>query len=139
MSALSPVPRRTLAETCADRLRSAILEGELPAGERLPAEQQLADQLEVSRLTLRSALIRLAGEGLVEARVGTRDKRERHLHLTPAGADLERDLSEVQRERMRGAYREAGPEAVRGFRMVLEAMMDPDMRRHFNRLKEPEE
>ena len=39
----------------------------------------------------------------------------------------------------RSAYREVGPEAVRGFRMVLEAMMDPDMRRHFNRLKEPEE
>jgi hypothetical protein len=36
---------------------------------------------------------------------------------------------------MRAAYREAGPEAVAGFRQVLEAMMDPDMRRHFNRLK----
>jgi hypothetical protein len=35
---------------------------------------------------------------------------------------------------MRAAYRAAGPEAVPGFRQVLEAMMDPEMRRHFNAL-----
>jgi len=95
--------------------------------------------LGVTKQSLNRVLRTLIEEGLVEARVGTRDKRERHLHLTPTGEALERDLSEVQRERMRSAYREAGPEAVRGFRMVLEAMMDPDMRRHFNRMKEPEE
>ena len=95
--------------------------------------------LGVTKQSLNRVLRTLIDEGLLEARVGALDKRERHLHLTAAGATLERDLSEVQRERMRGAYREVGPEAVRGFRMVLEAMMDPDMRRHFNRLKEPEE
>ncbi|MCB1328657.1 MAG: MarR family transcriptional regulator [Maritimibacter sp.] len=95
--------------------------------------------LGVTKQSLNRVLRTLIEEGLVEARVGARDKRERHLHLTTEGAALERDLSEVQRERMRSAYREVGPEAVRGFRMVLEAMMDPDMRRHFNRLKEPEE
>ena len=95
--------------------------------------------LGVTKQSLNRVLRTLIDEGLVEARVGARDKRERHLHLTTEGAALERDLSEVQRERMRSAYREVGPEAVRGFRMVLEAMMDPDMRRHFNRLKEPEE
>lgn len=95
--------------------------------------------LGVTKQSLNRVLRTLIEEGLVEARVGSRDKRERHLHLTAEGSALERDLSEVQRERMRSAYREVGPEAVRGFRMVLEAMMDPDMRRHFNRLKEPEE
>jgi hypothetical protein len=38
--------------------------------------------------------------------------------------------------RMRAAYRVAGPEAVAGFRQVLEAMMDPEMRRQFNAMKE---
>jgi len=95
--------------------------------------------LGVTKQSLNRVLRALIDDGLVEARVGTRDKRERHLYLTTPGAALERDLSEVQRERMRAAFREAGPEAVRGFRMVLEAMMDPDMRRHFNRLKDPEE
>ncbi|PIE07896.1 MAG: MarR family transcriptional regulator [Rhodobacterales bacterium] len=95
--------------------------------------------LGVTKQSLNRVLRTLIDEGLVEARVGTRDKRERHLHLTTTGAALERALSQVQTERMRAAYRKAGPEAVRGFRVVLEAMMDPDMRRHFNRLKDPEE
>ncbi len=37
---------------------------------------------------------------------------------------------------MRAAYRQAGPEAVAGFRQVLEAMMDADQRRHFHALKD---
>jgi len=45
-------------------------------------------------------------------------------------------LSEAQRGRMRAAYRAAGPEAVQGFRTVLEAMMDPDMRKQYQRLKD---
>jgi hypothetical protein len=39
---------------------------------------------------------------------------------------------------MRAAYRAAGPVAVAGFRQVLEAMMDPEMRRHFNARTEGE-
>ena len=50
--------------------------------------------------------------------------------------ELERELSEAQRGRMRAAYRAAGPQAVAGFRQVLEAMMDPDMRRHYQMLKD---
>ena len=68
---------------------------------------------------------------MVDNRVGTRDKRERHLFLTPKGATLERELSEAQRNRMRDAYRAAGPEAVAGFRTVLEQMMNLEMRRHY--------
>ncbi|GGD20609.1 MarR family winged helix-turn-helix transcriptional regulator [Sinisalibacter lacisalsi] len=94
--------------------------------------------LGVTKQSLNRVLRSLIEDGLVNARVGTRDKRERHLFLTETGERLERELAEVQRERMRAAYREAGPEAVRGFRTVLEAMMDPSMRRHFNRLKEGE-
>jgi hypothetical protein len=37
---------------------------------------------------------------------------------------------------MRAAYRAAGPQAVQGFRAVLEAMMDPEMRRQYQSLKE---
>jgi hypothetical protein len=35
---------------------------------------------------------------------------------------------------MRAAFRDAGPEAVAGFRRVLEQIMDPEMRRMLNRL-----
>lgn len=87
--------------------------------------------LGVTKQSLNRVLRTLVEDGLVEARVGTRDKRERHLHLTPTGEELERALSEAQRNRMRTAFRNAGPEAVSGFRAVLEEMMDPDMRRHY--------
>ncbi len=92
--------------------------------------------LGVTKQSLNRVLRALIEDGLVESRVGTRDKRERHLYLTAEGATLERELSEAQRGRMRAAYRRAGPEAVAGFRQVLEAMMDPEMERHFDKLKE---
>ncbi|MAM63251.1 MarR family transcriptional regulator [Maritimibacter sp. UBA3975] len=94
--------------------------------------------LGVTKQSLNRVLRTLVEDGLVESRVGTRDKRERNLTLTERGQALEADLSDAQRTRMRAAYREVGPDAVDGFRKVLEAMMDPDMRRHFNALKDPE-
>jgi DNA-binding MarR family transcriptional regulator len=92
--------------------------------------------LGVTKQSLNRVLRALIEDGLVDSRVGRKDRRERHLFLTPAGEALERELSDAQRARMRDAYRKAGPEAVRGFRTVLEAMMDPDMRRHFTTLKD---
>ncbi|MFN3845459.1 MAG: MarR family winged helix-turn-helix transcriptional regulator [Paracoccaceae bacterium] len=92
--------------------------------------------LGVTKQSLNRVLRTLVEDGLVEARVGRRDKRERHLHLTAKGQELERELSDAQRARMRAAYRAAGPQAVAGFRQVLEAMMDPELRRQYQGLKE---
>ena len=91
----------------------------------------LLDILGVTKQSLNRVLRALVEDGLVESRVGTRDRRERHLYLTEAGIALERELSDAQRGRMRAAYRAAGPEAVAGFRAVLEQMMDPELRRHY--------
>ncbi|SDF37643.1 MarR family transcriptional regulator [Rhodobacter capsulatus] len=98
----------------------------------------LISVLGVTKQSLNRVLRTLIDDGLVESRIGRRDKRERHLHLTEKGAVLERALSEAQRVRMRAAYRAAGPQAVAGFRQVLEAMMDPAMRRHYQMLKDAE-
>ena len=92
--------------------------------------------LGVTKQSLNRVLRSLIEKGLVESRVGRQDRRERHLHLTPRGLTLERELSEAQRGRMRAAYRAAGPQAVAGFRQVLEAMMDPDLRRNYLALRE---
>ncbi|APZ53450.1 MarR family winged helix-turn-helix transcriptional regulator [Salipiger abyssi] len=92
--------------------------------------------LGVTKQSLNRVLRTLIGDGLVESRIGRADKRERHLYLTEAGKELEHKLSDAQRARMRAAYRQVGPEAVAGFRQVLEAMMDPDMRRHYSGLRE---
>ena len=96
----------------------------------------LLNILGVTKQSLNRVLRTLIADGLVESRVGQADKRERHLHLTDKGRALEGLLSDAQRARMRAAYRDAGPEAVIGFRKVLEAMMDPELRRAYARLKE---
>jgi DNA-binding MarR family transcriptional regulator len=96
----------------------------------------LLTMLGVTKQSLNRVLRTLVEDGLVEARVGRRDKRERHLHLTERGQALERELSDAQRARMRLAYRAAGPAAVAGFRQVLEAMMDPDLRQFYQSMRE---
>jgi DNA-binding MarR family transcriptional regulator len=91
--------------------------------------------LGVTKQSLNRVLRTLFEDGLVEARVGKTDKRERRLHLTQKGMALERSLSDAQRARMRAAYRAAGPQAVQGFRTVLEAMMDPELRKQYQGMR----
>ncbi|KPP86598.1 MAG: transcriptional regulator [Rhodobacteraceae bacterium HLUCCO07] len=96
----------------------------------------LLEILGVTKQSLNRVLRTLVEDGLVESQVGRTDRRERHLYLTEAGAALEQRLSDAQRARMRAAFRQAGPQAVAGFRTVLEAMMDPEMRRRYHALRE---
>lgn len=95
--------------------------------------------LGVTKQSLNRVLRTLIADGLVESRVGAQDRRERNLHLTDTGRALERRLSEAQTARMRAAYRDAGPQAVAGFRAVLVAMMDPEQRRQFESAQESPE
>jgi len=92
--------------------------------------------LGVTKQSLNRVLRALVEDGLVDSRVGTLDKRERNLYLTEQGQELEQRLSDAQRIRMRAAYKQAGPEAVQGFKKVLEAMMDADMRRAYVEMRE---
>lgn len=64
--ALSPIRRgSSLSRTVTDRLRRAILSGELKEGASLP-EAQTASKLGVSRVPVREALVELERQGLVE-------------------------------------------------------------------------
>lgn len=94
--------------------------------------------LGVTKQSLNRVLRKLIEDGLVDSRQGDQDRRERHLSLTTEGQALEQRLSAAQRQRMRAAYRAAGPAAVDGFRTVLEAMMDDDMRRTYHAITEGE-
>ncbi|MCX7566023.1 MarR family transcriptional regulator [Sulfitobacter sp. F26169L] len=96
----------------------------------------LLNLLGVTKQSLNRVLRTLIADGLVESKVGRMDKRERHLNLTQAGQELEQTLSDAQRARMRAAFRDAGPDAVAGFRTVLEAMMDSEMRASYARLRD---
>jgi DNA-binding GntR family transcriptional regulator len=62
LSSTASVP--TLATTLVDRIRAAIVKGELEPGEKLRLEM-LAERYGVGRSPLREALCRLASEGLV--------------------------------------------------------------------------
>lgn len=66
----APEPRR-LYQQVADQIRLLIQGGQFPAGARLPAERELAQQLGVSRPSLREALIALEIDGSVEIRMGS--------------------------------------------------------------------
>jgi len=92
----------------------------------------LLDILGVTKQSLNRVLRQLVDDGLIDSRVGERDRRERHLYLTETGVALESELSATQRKRMREAYKAAGPDAVQGFRTVMENIMDAKMRRHVN-------
>ena len=96
----------------------------------------LLSTLGVTKQSLNRVLRTLIEDGLVDSRQGQNDRRERHLSLTDEGLALEHRLSDAQRQRMRAAYRSVGPEAVEGFRKVLEAMMDDEMRRTYHAIKE---
>ncbi len=89
---------------------------------------ELLDLLGVTKQSLNRVLRQLVDDGLVESRVGLHDRRHRNLRLTAAGHALEQELSAAQRRRMRAAFSSAGPEAVHGFRKVLEQMIDPELR-----------
>jgi DNA-binding FadR family transcriptional regulator len=68
---LETIEHRRLYRQVADQLRALIEEGEFAPGARLPSERDLADQLGISRPTVREALIALEVEGRVRIRVGS--------------------------------------------------------------------
>jgi DNA-binding MarR family transcriptional regulator len=73
----------------------------------------------------------LVEEGYILQRTGERDRRQRLLELAPKGVDLERQLTEKQRARIAQAYRDAGAEAVEGFRKVMLGMIEEPDRNRF--------
>ena len=64
-AAIAELPRTTFREHIAERLRFAILSGELPPGSAL-VETKLAERFKVSRAPLREALRQLVDEGLIK-------------------------------------------------------------------------
>jgi DNA-binding FadR family transcriptional regulator len=71
MSSFHPVSVTRLYRMIADQIAGRIRAGDFKVGERLPSERELVEQLEVSRPSIREALIALEIEGYVEVRVGT--------------------------------------------------------------------
>lgn len=84
--------------------------------------------LGITKQSLGRVLTELTERGLIETRQGTRDRRQRLLRLTEAGAAQESALFESLRARLAAAYAGAGQEAVTGFWQVLEQLVPADER-----------
>ena len=67
---LRPVRGHHAFEACVEQLATAIRLGVYPRGSQLPSERELAEQLGVSRATLRESIAALRAAGLVETTRG---------------------------------------------------------------------
>jgi GntR family transcriptional repressor for pyruvate dehydrogenase complex len=66
----TPIERTTLAGAAFEQLISSVVHGKWKAGERLPPERELCQQLGIARTTLREALKAMELVGMLESRIG---------------------------------------------------------------------
>jgi GntR family transcriptional regulator, transcriptional repressor for pyruvate dehydrogenase complex len=126
-----PPETRRLYQQVADKIRVLIAGGGFPPGSRLPAERDLAQQLGVSRPSLREALIALEIDGSVDIRMGS------GVYVTAAaaarGGQMMRPMGESPLELMQAravieggvaalAAARATPEDIAGLRDCLASM-----------------
>jgi GntR family transcriptional regulator, transcriptional repressor for pyruvate dehydrogenase complex len=85
---MAPIDRAGITELVVQRIKELLEQGELRAGSRLPPERELADMLNISRPSLRTALKALSVMGIIRAKPG-------------AGTYIAESLPEVFTEPMR--------------------------------------
>lgn len=68
--ALKTISKQNISDVVYEQLMENLIAGEWKPGDKLPSENELAAQLQVSRISVRSALQRLSSLGLVESRQG---------------------------------------------------------------------
>lgn len=90
---------------------------------------ELLRYLRITKQSLSRVLGELLERGYIRQEKGREDRRQRLLHLTAEGLELESALFAPERERLSRAYRKAGVEAVAGFWNVLFNMVDEDEKR----------
>lgn len=98
---------------------------------------ELLGILRITKQSLSRVLGQLVEDEFIIQRTGERDRRQRLLELTDKGIELERLLTEKQRARFARAYREAGAEAVEGFRKVMLGMIEEPDRMRFPSRRRP--
>lgn len=112
MSDLFPVlerPRSAVAGV-EQHIKELIRARRLVAGDRLPAERQLAERLGVNRSTLRSALQSLADQGVLTGRHGAGWTVEAQGHVVAANLAVYLRLEDVSFEHLFAARRVMEPQ-----------------------------
>jgi len=89
---------------------------------------ELLDILQITKQSLNRVLKELVEKGYIEQRTGRQDKRQRHLHTTPAGHDLAQRLVQLQSKRILAALDSIGAEKAETVARYLAALIDPSER-----------
>lgn len=131
------IARERVSERVAQEIMKLIAAGTLAPGERLPGERQLADMMNVSRVSVRAALQQLKAQGLVTAVQGGGTRiasqaveADSHLmHLVRADVKNLHELAEIRANievwAARRAAEAADPSQVAEIKAALDAMADP--------------
>jgi GntR family transcriptional regulator, transcriptional repressor for pyruvate dehydrogenase complex len=106
---MDTVERRASYELVVEQVRRAVQLGRFGPGDKLPPERELAQQLGVSRTTVREAIRVLQGEGLLEI---LRGRNGGAMMVAPAVSPQEIEM------RLRGRLAEL--KSVADFRMIVE-------------------
>jgi len=65
------INKEKLSEVVIKAIKNAILEGKIKPGEKIPTENELVEQFQVSRIVIREALKHIEATGLLEIRRGS--------------------------------------------------------------------
>ena len=101
VTGIEPIDFAAAYEVVAERIRRAIHIGTYLPGDKLPPERMMAQQLGVSRATLREAIRVLEGEGYVISRRGARggilvlDQAENEERIRPLLAERLPEIEEI--------------------------------------------
>jgi len=90
----------------------------------------LLDVLKITKQSLGRVLKQLIDEGFVVQREGAHDRRQRLLHVSPAGEALAMKLAALQTARIARVLTELGPSAREQARRFLAGMIEPADRDH---------
>jgi DNA-binding MarR family transcriptional regulator len=88
--------------------------------------KELLGILKITKQSLNRVLAGLFKDGYADQTTSDQDRRRRLIKLTEKGRELERQLTENQRIRIARAYRDAGADAVAGFRTIMLGIMSND-------------
>ncbi len=78
----SVVRETSLTEKAQQQVEALIVDGTLKAGDRLPSERDLTEQLKVSKTVIREAVRSLVAKGLIDVRVGS------GMYVRAVGSDM---------------------------------------------------
>jgi GntR family transcriptional regulator, transcriptional repressor for pyruvate dehydrogenase complex len=128
---LKQVDNRRLYQQIADQIRTLIDKGNYTAGMRLPPERDLAQQLGVSRPSVREALIALEIEGSVEVRMGAgvyvcnmaQRKPQALATMGESPIELMQARAAIEGTVVMLACARATPEALLALRQILDNML----------------